>query len=58
MENIIFRGQFAFSVKDSIITIWMGTSHIPFDEWEHVGSFHETLIDEIVAGLTAVKKRD
>lgn len=55
MENVIFRGQFAFSIRNDIVTVWEGTKHIPFAEWDHIGSFHKTLIDEIVAGLTALK---
>lgn len=56
MENIVFRGQFAFSIKNDMVTIWMGTKHIPFAEWERIAHFHKMLIDEIVAGLTALKK--
>ena len=56
MESVIFRGQFAFSTKNDIVTIWMGTKHIPFAEWERIAHFHKTLTDEIITGLTALKK--
>ena len=57
-KKVIHRGQIeAEKLTGDVICLRLGTENVPEAEKEHIGIFHKSYIDDIIAALTAIKQQ-